>query len=64
MSDCGEKFIHEGKTYYVGYMRHGAYGMWLNEQPNGGFEWKFKDYRPENNSSYTKIFILADDPRE
>ncbi len=67
-ASCGEKFELDGKTYYVGWMREklpgeGDYGMWLNEQPDGGFAWEFLDYRPDDEENYVKIFILAKDPR-
>lgn len=58
---CGEKFVHNGITYYVGWMRSNEHGMWINEQPNGGFRWEFLDYEPGDN--YTKIYIAACDPR-
>jgi hypothetical protein len=66
--DCGETFIHDGKRYYVGWMRskmpgENKFGMWINEQPNGGFEWNFLDYKPKDEKNYTKIFILPRDPR-
>ena len=65
---CGEKFIHNGITYYVGWMRSVAgnddFCMWLNEQPDGGFTWKFRDYEPKDKHEYKKIYITAGDPRE
>lgn len=63
----GETFIHNGLTYYVGWMEckdgDNAYSMWLNEQPNGGFKWQFLDYKPSDEENYRKIYILANDPR-
>ena len=66
---CGEMFEHNGVTYYVGWMREllpgeGQFGMWRNEQPDGGFKWKFLDYKPEDEHNYRKIYISAIDPRE
>jgi len=67
MNKCGETFEHDGKTYYVGWMKskpgQDQFGMWINEQPNGGFKWSFLDYRPDNENEYIKIYILATDPR-
>ena len=67
MTADGEVFEHNGVTYYVGWMRSEAgkddYFMWLNEQPHGGFCWKFLDYRPEDKENYKKIYISAHNPR-
>jgi hypothetical protein len=41
-----------------------SYGMWLNEQPNGGFEWKFLDFRPKDIENYSPIYIAASLPDE
>ena len=64
----GEKFEHNGATYYVGWMRSedgkNQFGMWINEQPNGGFEFSFLDFKPDDEMNYRKIYILAEDPRE
>ena len=63
----GDKFTVNGLTYYVGWMKSKLhkddFGMWLNEQPSGGFKWEFLDFEPEDKENYRKIFILANDPR-
>jgi len=63
----GKMFELDGVKYYVGWMRSKApkddYGMWLNEQPNGGFGFEFLDFKPEDEENYTKIFIRVSDPR-
>ena len=59
----GEMFRIGNKRYFVGWMENGTYSMWLNEQPSGGFEFKFQDFKPEDESGYKKIYILAHDPR-
>lgn len=63
----GETFVHKGVTYYVGWMRSvdgsDDFGMWLNEQPNGGFAWEFLDFEPDYFNEYQKIYISAEDPR-
>jgi hypothetical protein len=39
-----------------------SYGMWLNEQSNGGFEWKFLDFRPKDIENYSPIYIAVSLP--
>jgi hypothetical protein len=45
----------------VGWMRnkppHGEFTMYANEQPDGGFEWTFLDYEPEDSENWQKIYI-------
>lgn len=45
----------------IGYMRsvggNDDYGMFVNERPEGGFEWKFLDFKPEDIENYKPIYI-------
>lgn len=64
----GETFTHNGVQYYVGWMLEKTPGecshtMWINEQPCGGFEWNFLDFKPDDEENYRKIYIAAIDPR-
>lgn len=65
---CGEMINHLGMNFYVGWMREkipgeADFGMWLNEQPNGGFKWSFLDFKPEDVENYCRIWISANNPK-
>lgn len=64
---CGETFTFCDIPFYVGWMKskpgQNSYGMWINEQPNGGFRWEFLDFKPASHENYSKIFITPYDFR-
>jgi len=45
----------------IGWMRStpglDSYSMFVNEYPNGGFEWSFLDYEPKDAENYRPIYI-------
>ena len=54
------------KKVYVGYMKsvpgENDLSMFINEAPEGGFEWKFLDYKPEDMENYTPVYISLSHP--
>jgi hypothetical protein len=59
---CGLMIKHQGIPYYVGWMREKDYGMWVNEQPNGGFEFEFLDFKPKDSHKFREVFIVPQHP--
>ena len=53
----------------IGYMKsvpgEDDFSMFVNEYPDGGFEWKFLDFKPEDSENYRPIYIsLEQKPKE
>lgn len=59
--ECHRKSYKELPKEYAVWMKSNpgedALGMFINEYPNGGFEWTFLDYEPEDSENYTKVYI-------
>lgn len=52
---------YENCTGGVLYMKKADYHMYINEQPDGGFEWSVKDFEPKNNGEYIKLLVFKDE---